>query len=480
MKTLLLEIGSEEIPASYIQPALEALSTGLLKKLSDHRIDCGTARTFGTPRRLAIEIQSVAENQLSVTSEVMGPPEKVAFDAEGHPTMAALKFAEKVGLPVNRLIIRQMEKGAYLCASITQPALPTGTILKQILPEAILSLPFPKTMRWADGNIAFARPIVSVLALLGNRIVNFSLGGLKSGRHTLGHSMMAPGRQSVSEPEEYAGLLRQFHVIADFQERRTAVSGQITRAAESIGGHVLPDQALLDVVTNLVEQPVAVAGSFDPGFLELPREILITSMREHQKYFAVVDASGALMPNFIAVNNTLPKDLDLVRKGHQRVLRARLEDARFFYRSDLEASLDHWIENLRGVTFQARLGSVYDKVQRVTRIAAYLAGAVSAGIDLSTHGKSRGRSVQSRSGEPAGGRISESPGDHGPGLRAGGGRSSRRGGSHRGALSSHPLGRDTSGNPWPVPWLPLPTRSIPSAAASMWDSSRPGRPIRMP
>ena len=335
--------------------------------------------------RLAIEIQSVAENQLSVTSEVMGPPEKVAFDADGRPTMAAVKFAEKVGLPVKRLTVRQTEKGAYLCASRTQRALPTRMILKQILPEAILSLPFPKTMRWADGKISFARPIISVLALLGNQVVNFSLDGLRSGRHTLGHSMMAPGKLNVSEPEEYADLLRKRHVIADFQERRSAVSDQIARAAETIGGHVLPDEALLDVVTNLVERPVAVAGAFDPGFLELPPEILITSMREHQKYFAVVDSSGGLMPNFIAVNNTLPTDLDLVRKGHQRVLRARLEDARFFYRSDLEASPDNWIENLRGVTFQARLGSVHEKVQRVTRIAAYLVDAVSEDIDLRTH-----------------------------------------------------------------------------------------------
>ncbi len=385
MKTLLLEIGSEEIPASYIQPALEALSAGLLKKLADQRIDCGKTRTFGTPRRLAIEIQSVAEKQLSVTTEVMGPPEKVAFDTDGQPTMAAIKFAEKVGLPVKRLTVKQTEKGAYICASKTERALPARTVLKQILPGVILSLPFPKTMRWANGTISFARPITSLLAMLGDQVVSFSLDGLKSGRHTLGHSMMSPGKLKVPSPEAYADRLREVHVIADFQERRDAVSRQITQAAESIGGRVLPDEALLDIVTNIVELPVAVVGAFDSGFLELPREILITSMREHQKYFAVVDTSGTLMPNFIAVNNTRPKDLDLVRKGHQRVLRARLEDARFFYRSDLETSLENWIENLHGVTFQAKLGSVYEKVARVKKIAAYLANAVSSEAELSTH-----------------------------------------------------------------------------------------------
>jgi glycyl-tRNA synthetase beta chain len=385
MKTLLLEIGSEEIPAGYIQPALEALSAGLLKKLADQRIDCGSARTFGTPRRLAVEIQNVAEKQRTVTSEVTGPPVKVAYDADGKPTMAAVKFSEKVGLPVGKLTVKQTPKGDYICASVTERGLAARKVLQQILPEVILSLPFPKTMRWASGKIAFARPIISLLALFGNQLIPLALDGLKSGRTTLGHSMMSPGKIKVSSPEDYETLLREARVIADFEKRRQMVFEDITRAAESVGGCLLPDEALLDVVTNLVEFPVAVAGSFDKDFLELPREILITSMREHQKYFAVVDAEGNLMPNFIAVNNTEPKDTDLVRKGHQRVLRARLEDARFFYTSDLEDTPDSWVEKLHKVLFQAKLGSVYDKVQRVVKIADYLADAVSQDDALRTH-----------------------------------------------------------------------------------------------
>ena len=385
MKTLLLEIGSEEIPAGYIQPALEALSTGLLKKLADKRIDCGPARTFGTPRRLAVEIQSVSEKQQSVTSEVTGPPVKVAYDKDGKPTMAAVKFAEKVGVPVGKLTAKQTAKGDYLCAKVTERALSTRTVLKEMLPDVILSLPFPKTMRWASGKIAFARPIISLLALFGSQSIPIALDGLKSGRTTLGHPMMSPGKIKVASPEDYEGVLREARVIASFDERRKMVFEQITRAAESVDGRLLPDEGLLDVVTNLVEYPVAVAGSFDGSFLDLPREILITSMREHQKYFAVVDTDGNLMPNFIAVNNTLPKDTDLVRKGHQRVLRARLEDARFFYTSDLEGSLDSWVEKLHSVLFQAKLGSVYDKVQRVINIASYLAEAVSEDESLKTH-----------------------------------------------------------------------------------------------
>lgn len=385
MKTLLLEIGSEEIPAGYIQPALKALSESLLKKLADRRIDCGLSRTFGTPRRLAVEIKDVAEKQHTVTSEVTGPPSKVAYDADGKPTMAAVKFSEKVGLPVGKLTVKQTPKGDYLCANVTERGLATGTVLKQVLPEVILSLPFPKTMRWANGKIAFARPIISLIALFGNRPISFALDGLKTGRTTFGHSMMSPGKVTVHAPEDYEAVLREAWVVADFEARRRMVFNEITRAAEVVGGHLLPDEALLDVVTNLVEYPVAVAGSFDSDFLQLPREILITSMREHQKYFAVVDAEGNLMPNFIAVNNTQPKDTDLVRRGHQRVLRARLEDARFFYTSDLEDTLDNWVEKLHGVLFQAKLGSVYDKVQRVSIIAGYLADAAFEDEALKTH-----------------------------------------------------------------------------------------------
>ena len=203
MKTLLLEIGSEEIPAGYIQPALEALSTGLLKKLADKRIDCGPARTFGTPRRLAVEIQSVSEKQQSVTSEVTGPPVKVAYDKDGKPTMAAVKFAEKVGVPVGKLTAKQTAKGDYLCAKVTERALSTRTVLKEMLPDIILSLPFPKTMRWASGKIAFARPIISLLALFGSQSIPIALDGLKSGRTTLGHPMMSPGKIKVASPEDY-------------------------------------------------------------------------------------------------------------------------------------------------------------------------------------------------------------------------------------------------------------------------------------
>ena len=381
MKTLLLEIGAEEIPAGYIQPALQALSGNLVKSLSDHRIACGQARTYATPRRLTVEILNVAEKQTSVTSEILGPPVKVGFDENGQPTVAAQKFAEKVGVPVNRLASQETPKGSYLCAKVTERGGSTKTVLKSILPKIISATPFPKTMRWSTMSLTFARPIISVLALFGDQLVTFPMDRLKSGRWTYGHSIMAPKKVKLKNAEDYVEALRDVQVIVDFEERRQFVLKEISDAAQSIGGRVLEDPELLDIVTNLVEYPVAAAGSFDPSFLELPREILITSMREHQKYFAITDPQGNLMPYFIAVNNTIPKDLGLVRKGHERVLRARLEDARFFFKSDLKEPLEDWREKLHGVLFQAKLGSMYEKVERIIKLTDFICNRLSIDSD---------------------------------------------------------------------------------------------------
>lgn len=383
MDNLLLEIGSEEIPAGYIEPALTALSSGLLKKMSEARIEHGRAVVYGTPRRLAVEVADVAARQKSLTTEIIGPPERVGFDEQGKPLVAAEKFAEKVGIPVNRLTIKKTEKGTYLCGKKMEPGLATRTILKDILPELILATPFPKTMRWADLPIAFARPIHSILALLGEKIVAFNLGNkIKSGRYTYGHSFMSPGRIRITASGDYKEQLRSAHVLIDVLERKKRVEREITKAAVSVGGCILADEELLDIVTNLVEYPVPVVGNYEEKFLELPKEILITAMREHQKYFAVIDESGKLMPSFIAVNNTLTKDMNLVANGHERVIRARLEDARFFYKADLEVSLEDQVEKLKGVLFQAKLGTMHQKVLRVQKLAEFLVDVLGYQSDL--------------------------------------------------------------------------------------------------
>ena len=382
MKTLLLEIGTEEIPAGYIEPALETLTSTLLQKMTNARIDHGSAKIFATPRRLAVEVKKVAVKQKSMTSEILGPPERIGFDDKGELTVAAKKFAEKVGVAESNLTVKESDKGRYLCAKITERGYPTRTLLKSILPEVILATPFPKIMKWAELDIEFARPIHTIIALLGDKIIPFSLGDTKSGRFTRGHYFMHPGKVKISEPKDYIKTLRSVKVLADLDARRKHVQKEIDKAAKGVGGKVLPDDGLVDIVKNLVEYPVATAGRFDKEFLEVPREVLITAMREHQKYFAVINKKGNLMPCFIAVNNTRTKDMKLVATGHEWVLRARLADAQFFYKSDLEDSSKDRVEKLKGVLFQAKLGSMYEKVMRLQKMAGFLADKVEKGSDL--------------------------------------------------------------------------------------------------
>lgn len=382
MKTLLLEIGSEEIPAGYIEPALQSLSSMLLAKMTDTRIEHGHVKIYGTPRRLAVEVKNVADKQKPLTSEILGPPEKVGLDQEGRPTMAAEKFAEKVGISVSALTVKDTKKGRYLCAKIIERGLATRTLLKKILPEVILATPFPKTMRWAELDITFARPIHYILALLGDQVIPFQVGATKSGRYSFGHYFMHPKKLPISAPKDYVKILRSAQVYVDFEERRKLVEREINKAAKKVGGKVFPDEELVDINKNLVEYPIATTGKFDKEFLEIPGEILITAMRKHQKYFAVVDGDGKLMPCFIAVNNTRTRDMNLVATGHERVLRARLADAQFFFRCDVKESLDEWVERLKDVLFQAKLGTMYDKVKRVQKISEYLADVTGQSSDV--------------------------------------------------------------------------------------------------
>ena len=377
MDNLLLEIGTEEIPAGYIEPALKSLASALDQRLTEARIDHGPSRVFGTPRRLAVQIDDVAPRQAPLTEEVVGPPERVGFDANGKPTTAAVKFAEKVGVPVNRIRIKETGKGRYLCAIKTERGGPTLNMLKTMLPAAILATPFPKSMRWADLNISFARPIHWILALFGEKTVSFGLGGIRSGRHSCGHRFVSPGKIRIDHSDQYVEALRSACVLADSSERRTQVADQVRRTASALGGKIIEDAELVDIVNNLVEFPAVSAGKFEAKYLEVPDVVLITAMRKHQKYFAVVDADQRLLPCFIAVNNTPARNMDLVARGHERVLRARLEDARFFFQSDLADSMDQWKEKLNGVLFQARLGTMYEKTKRVRQLAEHLCGRIS-------------------------------------------------------------------------------------------------------
>jgi glycyl-tRNA synthetase beta chain len=373
MKPLLIEIVSEEIPAGYIAPALEAMKNLMGQKLSQARLEYGAMETFGTPRRLALMVQEVSERQASVTREVVGPPKAAAFDAKGRPTRAAEGFAKGQGVSVKRLTIKKTAKGEYVCVKKLERGQASWRLLQSVIPELIMAIPFPKSMRWSDLSLVFTRPIHGVLALFGDRIIPFKMENIRSGRRTVGHRFMHPGRISISEVSDYVPALRSAFVLADVVERKHAIQEEITRAARKLGGEVISDNDLLDTVTHLVEYPAVSAGTFDKGFLEVPQEVLITAMREHQKYFAVVGSDQQLLPCFIAVNNTPVEDIALVTAGHERVLRARLSDARFFFETDSKTPPHEIVERLNGVLFQAKLGTMFEKVCRVQKLAEHLA-----------------------------------------------------------------------------------------------------------
>ncbi|MEJ2032846.1 MAG: glycine--tRNA ligase subunit beta [Deltaproteobacteria bacterium] len=370
---LLFEIGTEEIPAGILQPALEHLINLFTRKLEELGLPHGEIRGGGTPRRLAVSVAELAEGQPDRREEILGPPKKAAVDAENHFTKAAVGFARSRGATVEDLQIVITPKGEYVMLIQEKKGRSTQDLLSELLPELVTAIPLPRSMHWGTGNIHFARPIHWLLTLFDGKVVPCRLDGITGGATTRGHRFMAPEALTVTGYEEYLRQLRERHVLVDLAERRKAVLTEITRAAAATGGQILPDEELVETVTNLVEEPHAICGTFEERFLALPREVLITSMREHQKYFAVVDAAEALLPHFVAVNNTKVKDEQVGTEGHQRVLRARLEDAFFFFKEDQARPLADRVPDLEGVIFQAKLGTLQEKTERITRLAGLLA-----------------------------------------------------------------------------------------------------------
>lgn len=375
-RTLLLEIGMEECPARFVGPALSDLARLMEERLAAERLAHGRVRTFGTPRRLAVMVESVSERQAELTQEVKGPPARIAFDASGAPTAAARGFAANQGVRVEDLVIKETENGAYVVAVRREPGKRAVEVLPGLLASVVTSLRFPKSMRWGYGTIRFARPIRWLVALLGEEVVPFELEGIVAGRTTRGHRTLADRAIEIASADAYVDTLReQGRVIVDVEERKERIRRQIEALAQQAGGELVMDEALLDEVTHLVEWPTALLGAFDPRYLEVPAEILITTMKEHQKYFPV--RKDGLLPVFIAVRNGDERSLDVVRAGNEKVLAARLADARFFYEEDLKKPLEARLEQLKGILFQERLGSLWDKVERIRRIIRAVGGAYS-------------------------------------------------------------------------------------------------------
>ncbi len=381
----LLEIGTEEIPAGYIPNALDYLGKALKEKLARQFLEHDKIETVGTPRRLTVAIVGLGTKQPDRITKVMGPPRKIAFNPDGTPTKAAEGFAKRNNVSIDELSIEETEKGEYLCIHKAEKGKPALEIMAIILPDIIRTIPFPKTMRWGKGRFRFARPIRWIVALIGTRVVPFEIAGICSDRTTHGHRFMASGPIGLESAsfEDYKRQLEDAFCIADVETRRYSLLKSARRAVDEYHGLLLEDEELIEQNTFLTEFPSAICGSFDEKYLSLPAPVLITCMKEHQKYFAVTDEAGKLKANFVAINNTPSKRIELVRSGHQRVLGARLADAEFFFQEDTKRRLEDFVQDLSGMIFHKGLGTLMDKTLRIEKIASFLASELSP-ADLNT------------------------------------------------------------------------------------------------
>ncbi len=378
-KDFLVEIGTEELPPKSLKTLSEAFTTGIKQQLENAGLDFQEARGFATPRRLAVMVKDLDEQTPRKEQTIWGPPAKIAFDTEGKPTKAAQAFARKNGIDVSELKTEsdgKVEKLIYRCNT---GGLATVVLLEQAVSASLATLPIPKRMRWGTRRDEFVRPIHWVLMLFGDEIVSASILGLLASRETRGHRFHYNQPLIIDTPAEYVEkLLSPGFVIADFNERREKIRHQVENCAKKAGGRAVIDPDLLDEVTGLVEWPVALTGKFEQRFLKVPAEALISSMKEHQKYFHVVDIENKLLPCFITVANIESLDPVQVIDGNERVIRPRLADAAFFFETDKKVPLQQRRMQLKSVVFQAKLGSLYDKTERVAQLARSIAGNLGA------------------------------------------------------------------------------------------------------
>ncbi|MBT8420018.1 MAG: glycine--tRNA ligase subunit beta, partial [Gammaproteobacteria bacterium] len=372
--TLLVEIGTEELPPLALRRLSEALGKEILANLEAANLDHGELSCFATPRRLAVVITDVEAEQAEKESIRRGPALQAAFDADGNPTKAALGFARSCGVTVADLEELSTEEGSWLLFRRTESGRATVSLLPGIVSDALPRLPIPKRMRWADRSVEFARPVHWVVLLFGNEVVETEIMGITSDRITRGHRFHHPEPLVLDNPTDYAGLLyEKGQVVADFHVRKEMIREQVREAARELGGEAIITEELLEEVTALVEWPVAVAGGFEKQFLDLPGKVLMGTMAGHQKYFPVEDSRGNLMPHFITVSNIESRNPESVRRGNERVVRPRLADAAFFFEADLRRPLADRLEELKSVVFQKKLGSLFDKSERVSRLAGRIA-----------------------------------------------------------------------------------------------------------
>jgi len=376
-KELILEIGTEEIPARFLGEAIRNLGLIAEQELRNASLSYNTIHTYGTPRRLTLRVTGLLEKQKDRIVEILGPPKRIAFDENGVPTKAALGFAKSQGVDVEDLVIVEREKGEVVAVRKTIRGEKTKELLKKLIPQIVLSIPFKKSMRWGNVDISFVRPIRWILAVYDGKTIPFVIGDVKSGATTRGHRFMSAKPFRIRTWEEYIDTLGKNFVVLDQDRRKETIKKEINKLAENINGKVQEDEELLDTVTHLVEFPVVLMGSFSIEFLQLPKEVLISVMRNHQKYFPVFSATTnpqgyELLPYFIFVCGTPVKDPKIVISGNEKVIRARFTDAKFFFEEDTKTPLSKKIEKLKDMVFLSDLGTYYDKTQRLEKLVTYI------------------------------------------------------------------------------------------------------------
>lgn len=378
-RSLLIEVGTEELPPKALRSLMEALVAGIQSGLAGVQLEHGAVQGFATPRRLAVRVAGLVERQPDIRIEKLGPAVSAAFTTDGTPTSAAQGFARSCGLTdATELLHVETDKGPRLCFRETRPGAATRELIPELVQAALGALPIPRRMRWGASRVEFVRPMHWIVLLFGDEIITADILGVRVGNTTRGHRVHAPGQLVLTSPESYEAQLRDAYVVADFSARRDIIVAGVTALATRAGGTAVLDPGLLDEVTALNEWPVPLLGRFEAHFLAVPREALVSSMQEHQKYFPVIAADGALLPVFITVANIESGRPELVVAGNERVIRPRFADAAFFYQTDLKTTLAARRERLRTIVYQDRLGTLYDKTERLAQLCGFLAPQVGA------------------------------------------------------------------------------------------------------
>ncbi|HRJ51857.1 MAG TPA: glycine--tRNA ligase subunit beta [Candidatus Thiothrix moscowensis] len=391
LQDLLVEIGTEELPPKALKKLSDAFTDGIIAGLKDAGVAAEAVLPYAAPRRLAVWLQGVPVQQADQIIERKGPAVAAAFDKEGNPSKAAEGFARSCSVEFSALQQVETDKGAWLVFRQQQEGQQTAALFPAIVEKSLAALPIPKRMRWGSGTAEFVRPVHWIVMLAGNQVIDAEILGIKTGNQSRGHRFHAPAAITINTPDDYAVKLGEACVIARFEARRDLIKSKVEALAAELGGKAIMPEDLLDEVTALVEWPVPVAGRFEECFLDVPQEALISTMQDNQKYFALVDANGKLMPNFITVANIDSRDVSQISSGNERVIRPRFSDAEFFWNQDKKQTLASRREPLKKMVFQQKLGTLYDKSGRVAQLASYIAQQLGADEALAVRAAELGK-----------------------------------------------------------------------------------------